>query len=159
MISRELILLRHAQAEPANPTQDDAARALSARGRSDADAAGDWLRRQNAAPTLALCSPAARARETCDRVQALLAPMELHIDARIYEATPGALIRILDDHAASPSILLVGHNPGLEGLLALCLSGSSSAARGMPPAGIAWLRLPPGNLQPASAELRHFWWP
>ena len=41
---RELILLRHAHAEPAAPGQDDFDRPLSLQGQAEAEAAGRWLR-------------------------------------------------------------------------------------------------------------------
>jgi len=158
-MAREIILLRHAHAEPAAPGQDDMARVLSLRGEAEADAAGDWLKRHEAAPERVLCSPAARARETCERVLAALGYTDLRADARIYEATPATLVRVLDEHAEARSILLVGHNPGLENLVALLTEGASDSGRGMPPGGIAWLSLPGDVPEPGTAEVRHFWWP
>jgi len=40
---RELILLRHAHAEPATPGQADTDRPLSPEGLAEAEAAGRWL--------------------------------------------------------------------------------------------------------------------
>lgn len=159
MATREIILLRHAHAESTAPGQDDLARALSAGGEAEAEAAGTWLRQHGAAPDRVLCSPAARARETCERVLGVLGYTDLRSDARIYEATPATLLRVLDDHADARSVLLVGHNPGLETLVALMTTGSSDAGRGMPPASVVWLELPEGGIEPGTAEVRHFWWP
>ena len=61
---RELILLRHAHAEPAAAGQDDHQRGLSATGRAEAQAAGDWLREHGLQPDRVLCSNATRTRET-----------------------------------------------------------------------------------------------
>ena len=47
---RELILLRHAHAEPAASGQDDHQRGLSATGRAEAQAAGEWLREHGLRP-------------------------------------------------------------------------------------------------------------
>jgi phosphohistidine phosphatase SixA len=159
MATREIILLRHAHAEPAVPGQDDIARVLSLRGEAEADAAGAWLKRHAAAPDRVLYSPAARTRETCERVLAALGFADLRSEARIYEATPATLLRVLDDHADANSILLVGHNPGLENLVALMTEGASDSGRGMPPAGIVWMKLPDGPVDPGTAEVRHFWSP
>ena len=68
-------------------------------------------------------------------------------------------LRVLDDHADAGSILLVGHNPGLENLVALMTEGASDSGRGIPPAGVVWMTLPDGNPEPGTAEVRHFWWP
>lgn len=159
MATREIILLRHAHAEPAVPGQVDLSRPLSLRGEAEADTAGAWLKKHHAAPERVLCSPAARTQATCERVLAALGYADLRTDTRIYEATPATLIRVLDDHADAASLLLVGHNPGLENLVALLTEGASDSGRGMPPAGIAWLRLPEGDIEPGNAEVRHFWWP
>ncbi len=160
MALREIILLRHAHADAATPGQDDIARVLSLRGEAEADAAGVWLKDHRVAPDRVLYSPAARTRETCERVLANLGYADLRSEARIYEATPAMLLRVLDDHADAERILLVGHNPGLESLVALLTEGASDSGRGMPPASVAWLTLSEASgLEPGSAKIRHFWWP
>ena len=159
MATREIILLRHAHADGAMPGQDDIARVLSLRGEAEADSAATWLKEHGAAPDRVICSPAARARETCERVLATLGYADLRSDARVYEATPATLLRVLDDHADAALVLLVGHNPGFESLVALLTEGASDSGRGMPPAGVVWLSLPSGNVEPGTAEVRHFWWP
>ncbi len=159
MATREIILLRHAHAEGAMPGQEDIARVLSLRGEAEADATGVWLKQHAAAPQRVLCSSAARARETCERVLASLGYADLRSDARIYEATPATLIRVLDDHSDADSVMLVGHNPGLENLVALLTEGASDSGRGMPPGAVVWLTLHRGGIEPGSAEVRHFWWP
>jgi len=156
---RELILLRHAEAMQIALGSSDRARPLSLRGEAEADSAGAWLKQHSAAPDRVLYSPAARARETCERVLSALGYADLRSEARIYEATPATLLRVLDDHADAKSILLVGHNPGLENLVALLTEGSSDSGRGIPPAGVVWLTLPAGGIEPGTAEVRHFWWP
>ena len=55
--------------EAAMPGQDDHDRALSARGRTEAVAAGVWLREHGYLPDRVLCSSARRARETLDLAQ------------------------------------------------------------------------------------------
>lgn len=157
---RDLILLRHAQAEPGTAGDVDADRPLSPSGRSEADAAGAWLKEHAVAPDCVLCSPAARARETCERALSALGGIcDIVSDPRIYEATPASLLALLDEQASCNCILLVGHNPGLENLVALLSDGASDSGRGMPPSAIAWLSLNRGSLEPGSAEVRHFWWP
>ena len=57
-------------------------------------------------------------------------------------------------------LLLVGHNPGLERLVALLSSGQSGDYRGMPPAAVAVLSLPAeAEIEPGIATLSTFWWP
>ena len=159
MTMREIILLRHAHAETAAPGQDDASRPLSAQGEAEADAAGAWLKQHAAAPARVLCSPAARTRATCERVLAALGYADLRFEPRVYDATPATLIRVLEDHADADTVMLVGHNPGLETLVALLTEGASDSGRGMPPGAVAWLALPAGSIEPGTARVRHFWWP
>jgi phosphohistidine phosphatase len=79
---------------------------------------------------------------------------------RIYEATPGALIEVLEEHADADCVLLVGHNPGLETLVSLLTDGTSDQGRGMPPGSIAWMHVDgDASIEPGAASLRHFWWP
>jgi len=160
MAVREIILLRHAHAEPAAAGQDDLARVLTLRGEAEADSAGAWLKQHGATPAQVLCSPAARARETCERVLAAIGYADVRSDSRIYEATPAALIRVLDEHADANPLLVVGHNPGLENLVALLTEGASDSGRGIPTAGVVWLTLPAdAAIEPGTAQVHHFWWP
>lgn len=60
---RSLVLLRHAKAE--QPTSaPDAERPLTARGHADAAAAGAWLGHGGYLPSVVVCSPAKRTRQT-----------------------------------------------------------------------------------------------
>ena len=157
---RELILLRHAHAEPATTGQADLDRPLSAQGLAEAEAAGRWLLEHGLAPDRVLCSPARRTRETLEAVLERTGYVEQRLEERIYEAAPGTLAALLDEHKEVERLLVVGHNPGLEQLVALLNSGSSSEYRGMPPAGVAVLSLPAqAALEPGVATLTSFWWP
>ena len=161
MSVRQIILLRHAHAEPASGDETDLSRPLTANGAREAQAAGDWLKTHGAQPDVVLCSPSARIRETAAQVMARLAGgKETSIDTRIYEATPGALIEVLEEHADADCVLLVGHNPGLETLVSLLTDGTSDQGRGMPPGSIAWMHVDgDASIEPGAASLRHFWWP
>lgn len=109
---------------------------------------------------IACCALPRCARATCERALATLgSACEIRIDPRIYGATPASLVGLLDEQPDSACLLLVGHNPGLESLLALLSDGASDTGRGMPPAAVAWLALADGALEPGTAEVRHFWWP
>ena len=156
---RDLILLRHAHADAADAGQPDLDRPLSATGREEARAAGDWLREHGLLPDRVLCSPSARTRETLAALGDIGgAPATL--EPAIYEASPGTLAALVDTQRDAERLLLVGHNPGLEQLAALMHSGQSGDYRGMPPGGIAVLRLPvDAAIEPGIAALTQFWWP
>src|SRR5258708_5881164 len=109
MMTKALILLRHAHAETAKPDQDDMHRVLSPRGVTEAEGAGAWLKTHPTLPARILCSPAVRARQT---LQHALGQVEATIEPRIYEANAGDLVNLIDEHAEVDHLLLVGHNPG-----------------------------------------------
>jgi len=161
MSVRQIILLRHAHAEPPTGDQTDESRPLTEGGVREATAAAAWLKEHGAEPDKLLCSPAARTRETADRLVASMGLQAgLQLDPRIYEATPAELIQVLEEHAEADCLLLVGHNPGLETLVALLTDGTSDHGRGMPPGAIAWLHVDgDAAIEPGAASLRHFWWP
>jgi len=154
-MKREVILLRHAHAEAARPGQADAERALSARGVEEAAAAGRWLREQSALPARVLCSPSLRTRQTLEHALGAVAAAD---EPRIYEASAGELIALIDDHADAARLLLVGHNPGFETLVALLATGQSGDFRGVPPGGIAWFEID-GAVEPGAGRLEAFWSP
>lgn len=157
---RELILLRHAHAEPAGPGMSDPDRALSMEGLAEAEAAGRWLAARGLVPDRVLVSPARRTRETLERVLAAVGYADTRTEPRIYEATPGTLIALADEHRDAGRLLLVGHNPGLEHLAALMSTGQSGDFRGMPPAGIVVLHLPAeADLEPGIATVDAYWIP
>ncbi|MGP1664694.1 MAG: SixA phosphatase family protein [Rhodanobacter sp.] len=155
----ELILLRHAEAVPIETDSDDRHRTLSTRGKQEAQAAGLWLATHNLSPDRVLCSPAKRAEETARLALTALdgAPVP-QMAAEIYDASPGELLALLDQHGDAGSILLVGHNPGIERLVALLVDGRSDEFRGMPPGALAVLHLS-SALEPGHARLDAFWSP
>lgn len=154
-----LLLLRHAHAEPAAPGQSDLERPLSATGEAEAEAAASWLAGRGW-PARALCSPARRTRQTLARLLDRSGYLDTREEPAIYEASPGTLIEVIERHRGAGSLLVVGHNPGLECLVALLCSGRSGDARGMPPAAIAEIELPQdAPIEPGRGRLVAFWWP
>lgn len=157
---RELILLRHAHAEPAQAGQPDLDRPLSPDGHAEAEAAARWLAGKRLVPDCVLCSPARRTRETLENVLSVLGYVDQRLESQIYEATAGTLAGLVDAHREVDRLLLVGHNPGLERLVALLHSGQSSQFRGMPPGAVAVLEFgTEGPVEPGVASLSAFWWP
>lgn len=157
---RDLVLLRHAHAEPAAAGQPDLDRPLSSEGLAEAEAAGRWLREKGLVPDRVLASPSRRTRETLEAVLAAVGYVDQRLDETIYDAAPGTLAALIDQHRDVERLLVVGHNPGLERLVALMHSGQSGDYRGMPPGAIAVLHLPAdAAIEPGIATLSEFWWP
>ncbi|MEU7075526.1 histidine phosphatase family protein [Streptomyces narbonensis] len=117
---RRLVVLRHAKsAWPEGVPDRD--RPLGPRGLRDAPAAGRHLAEAGVLPDLVLCSPARRARHTWDLAAAELDhPSPVRHDPRLYGADADDLLDVL--HGVpdeTGTLLLVGHNPGLEDLVLL----------------------------------------
>jgi phosphohistidine phosphatase len=131
--------MRHAKSSWGDPSLADFERPLNERGRKAAPLVGRFRRKQRLRPDLVLSSPAERARQTAALVieaAGLKAP--LRYDERIYEATPSRLAEVVSQvEEAVGELLLVGHNPGLAGLLEL-LAGES---RRVPTAALARVAL------------------
>lgn len=155
----ELILLRHAEAVPIETSGDDRQRPLSSHGEQEAQAAGLWLASHNIRPQRVLCSPARRTVETARLALTALDSLPVpQLAEEIYDASPGELLALLDQHGDIGSVMLVGHNPGIERLVALLVEGRSDDFRGMPPGALAVLHLD-GMLEPGNARLDAFWSP
>lgn len=120
---RRLYLLRHAKSSWAKPGcdqgPDDFDRPLNDRGRKAARLMAKHMAKAGIRPALVLCSAARRTRETWDIVEKRLEGVPVSIEDGLYAASKGILLdRLhgLDDHLKS--VLLIGHNPGLERLAA-----------------------------------------
>src|SRR6266849_1792892 len=111
-----LMLLRHAKSNWSSPGMQDAARPLTDRGEAAARLMGGYMARHSLVPDRVLCSPARRTRETLAGIAAQWpADMDAVFDQRLYAATPQAVLSIVraQDNAAR-TLLVIGHNPGLQ---------------------------------------------
>lgn len=146
-MSRELLVMRHAKSDWGTQTMTDFERPLNSRGEKAAAKMGRWLQQQNLTPDYVVSSPALRAKQTSELVCAELGieTTGIHWQQAIYEASLMNLRYVLAECSASAKrVLLVGHNPGLEYLVAY-LSASvppQSDGKLMPTATIAQIELP-----------------
>ncbi|MFJ4846392.1 MULTISPECIES: SixA phosphatase family protein [unclassified Streptomyces] len=130
-MTRHLVLLRHAKSAwpPDVPDHD---RPLGARGRRDAPAVGRWLRENKHIPDLVVCSTAVRTRETWELAADALggrAEPRVAYDERLYAATARALLDVLRETPDGVrTVLLVGHNPGVQDLALRLAGGGASEA-------------------------------
>jgi phosphohistidine phosphatase len=115
---KQLLLMRHGEAEAAFGADGDFDRPLTPRGRDQARKAAARLRRARACPDLALSSPALRARESATLVASGLGCLSaLHFEPQCYPGAPEALLQLIGQtDAGIGTLLLVGHNPGLSAL-------------------------------------------
>ncbi|GAA0687442.1 histidine phosphatase family protein [Streptomyces thermocarboxydus] len=147
----------------------DHERPLAERGRLDAAAAGRKLADSGVAFDLALCSTAVRTRETWKlAVHEFPKRPKTVYEERIYEASPGELIALLNETPDdAQNVLLIGHNPGVQGLADILAGTSEGDARermtrrGFPAAAFAVLTFtgPWKSLEPGTATLVDYWAP
>jgi phosphohistidine phosphatase len=108
-----LILTRHAKSDWDDPALDDHDRPLNPRGRGDAPRVGAWLAGRGHRPGAALVSSARRTQETWERLApALHGAPTLHTLPGLYHAGPADILEQLR-MATSPSVIVIGHNPGI----------------------------------------------
>jgi phosphohistidine phosphatase len=146
-MSRELLLLRHGKSDWDNDLEDFY-RPIKDRGKRAAQRMGVWLAQNGHVPAYILSSPAVRALETARKCVKAMGGVASAIeqDPRIYEASPEQLLKVLAGcPTQAQSLLLVGHNPGFEQLLAWLLGDDLHLppdGKLMPTACLARLQLP-----------------
>ncbi|MFI5677620.1 SixA phosphatase family protein [Streptomyces cellulosae] len=115
---RHLVVLRHAKSAWPDGVADHE-RPLAPRGRRDAPAAGRALAEADLLPDLAVCSTALRARQTWELASGQwgTAP-PVRFAGQVYAADVPELRDVVQAVPAGvDTLLLVGHNPGLEELV------------------------------------------
>ncbi|HEY1880280.1 MAG TPA: histidine phosphatase family protein [Caulobacteraceae bacterium] len=114
---RRLILFRHAKTEARSQAGDDFSRRLTDRGGSEAALMGEVLSQAGYQPDLVLVSPAARAVETWDGMAASFPKARVERRKALYDATPEEIAEETEhDTSAADTVMVVGHNPGLQEL-------------------------------------------
>ncbi|WP_163552181.1 SixA phosphatase family protein [Candidatus Frankia alpina] len=119
-----LLLLRHAKSGWADGSIPDIDRPLSDAGRRGCRLIARHLADHGLAPDLILCSAALRTRQTVEGIaSALPADVPVLVEDRLYLAEAQALLeRLHEVDDGVPSVLLVGHNPGIHTLAVALLA-------------------------------------
>ena len=116
---KTLLLLRHAKSSWADSALADHDRPLKPRGIKAAHRMGRLLRRHSLHPEAVLCSTAVRARETLRLVleETGIQPPVAYSEG-LFHCPPSEFALTLQQvDAAVTTVLLIGHNPGLEEFL------------------------------------------
>ena len=136
---KRLWLLRHAKSSWDEPGLADHERPLAPRGRKAAKRIRAWAAEHDVRPELVLCSTAVRARATLDLVADGLGDPAIQLEAGLYHAWEADILaRVQAVPADVGELLLVGHNPGFECLVALLAPPGVEA---FPTRALAELRL------------------
>jgi phosphohistidine phosphatase len=129
---KTLIIMRHAKSSWDDASLSDFERPLNERGLQTAPFIGKMMWENQLSPDKILSSPAERAKQTSLLVKEsgdLGAAVECN--EKIYEASPFTLLEIISETpAAINTLMLVGHNPGIEGLVKLLTGESHSIPTG-----------------------------
>ena len=148
-MSRQLLILRHAKSAWDTDAPTDFERPLAKRGKKDAPRVGRWLRQQGLIPDYVVASPAERAKQTTNKVCRELGVKKNQVkwEPRIYEGDTQDLLKVLADcPQKAKTVMLVGHNPGLEFLVEyLCKEKDlpePADGKLLPTAAVAHLRMP-----------------
>jgi phosphohistidine phosphatase len=146
---KTLFILRHAKSSWINPDSSDFDRQLNERGLKTVPQMGEMIFDHQFQPALILSSPAKRAKQTAVLIkETAQIKGKIEYDERIYEASPLRLLQIISETDESvDSLMLVGHNPGLEGLIK-ALTGE---LRTMPTAALAVVDLETENWREIAA--------
>lgn len=117
---KKIILIRHAKSAWDNPWLTDHDRPLAERGLRDAPIMAKRLKKRKIHPEIILCSTALRAVDTAKIIaQELEFPgSEIHLEKDLYHASPNKILKYIHlQKDAKDTILVVGHNPGLNELI------------------------------------------
>ena len=154
----KLWILRHARAETQSAGGRDFDRALSREGEIACARLKSRLEgARETAPGIVLVSPALRTRQTADHALPAWPDTRRVVHDALWEATLSDLLNAIATAMAEPtsqSLMLVGHNPGLE-LLVQWLGGELPVT-GLKPGSLVVLDLPDGAKRD-SAKTLQFW--
>lgn len=153
----DLLVVRHAIAmeRDAKRWVDDRFRPLSPRGMARGVKAAYGLRKLTAVPAVVLASPLLRAHQTARILERYARWPRAKVCAELAPDTPPRELLFLLAGESTSRIALVGHEPQLGALLALCLSGSTARPMELRKMGVALLSFE-GRAHPARGRLRWF---
>ena len=166
-MAKLLGLYRHAKSDWGDGATRDFDRGLNARGVKGAEVMGDHIRSHGVKWDLSLASPAIRVKDT---LEGGLPEMDVTYDERLYLASFDTIMEVAQEHAAAggdaaKSILMSGHNPGMQEVVLELVSPShendlfQEAVVKFPTAAYAILECNIDSwaaLKPRCAKLIHF---
>lgn len=132
--------MRHAKSSWKDDQLNDHQRPLKKRGIKDAKNMGKYLKSKDHVPGRIVCSTAERAVQTADVLsKACKYSKEIFYMDKLYMAETGDFFEIIKDLPDDiHSVMLIGHNPGMEAFLQILTRKVES----LPTASIAYLKIP-----------------
>lgn len=158
---KTLLIMRHAKSSWKDQELPDHDRPLKKKGRKDISNMAKILKKKSLVPDLVLSSTAVRSKETANlMIEKLNYKGKLELIEELYMAEPETYIKYASQVSDKVEVLLIiGHNPGLEGLV-MTLGDKISS---LPTGSIAklylfidkWSELTPET----DGEINHVWIP
>lgn len=122
-----LILFRHGKAEPESASGEDFDRQLAPRGQEESGEMAAHLADLGFVPDVVLISSAARTRGTWASCEPHFPKAKAQFDDELYHADSGAVRHAATRAgAAAATVMVVGHNPGLQELTVRLLTEGSA---------------------------------
>lgn len=136
---KTLFLMRHAKSSWKDDSLADHERPLKKRGKKDIKLIAKVIKKNDLKPDLIITSSAVRAKETAELLaEAIGFKGKIVVSDDLYMGEPSDYMEILTDIKEKfGSVLIVGHNPGLEAYLQI-IDGEIEA---LPTAGLGYLML------------------
>jgi phosphohistidine phosphatase len=134
---KKLLLMRHAKSSWDDTNIPDHERPLKKKGRKDAERMGKMLKSKELEPDLIISSTALRAKQTAEIVaESCKCKKEIIFLDSLYMAEPSDILHAIEKNAKDKkTILVIGHNPGLEAFLQI----ANGKVESLPTASIAYL--------------------
>ena len=140
---KRLLLMRHAKSSWSDSDITDKERPLKKKGKKDAAAMGKMLKAKKLEPDLILSSTALRAKETAEILAATCKCKKevIYLDS-LYMAEPSDILQAIEKNGKDKkTVMVIGHNPGLEAFLQI----ANGKVESLPTASIAYLTAPIDN--------------
>lgn len=136
---KTLLLMRHAKSSWKDESLADHERPLKKRGKKDSKLIAKVIKKKDLIPDLILCSSAVRTKETVEVLTDVLDyDGEIIYSDELYMGEPQDFVNALKDlDEKYETVLIVGHNPGLEAYLQI-IDGEIEA---VPTGGLGYLVL------------------
>lgn len=115
-MTKKILLIRHAKAQPTTPYTSDFDRPLHPQGERDAQQLGILLKKQNILPDAIIASAALRTQQTATLIaQAVgFAPEHIQLHATIYNSSADVLQHIIRTLPPEiKTVYIIAHNPGI----------------------------------------------
>ncbi len=153
-MSSYLYIMRHAKSDWSGPQTPDFERPINGRGRRNSVRIGQWMSDNNYIPQKIISSPATRAKETIELVIEQITKFnhdDLIFQDDLYLAQFTQLIEIINTYQNdAQSLMLIGHNPGIENLVNYLCSQSDNPETAVTTANLFIFEYAENHFNPAT---------